>query len=93
VSGLEWARGEFRSPRGRIASAWKREAGRLVIEVEIPVGSTAEVHLPATANAGILESGRPLQGRPDVSLRSRAAGAAVVALGSGRYRFEVEEEP
>ena len=27
VEGLEWARGEYRSPRGRIASSWRREPG------------------------------------------------------------------
>jgi hypothetical protein len=92
VSGLEWARGEFRSPRGRIASAWRRERGRLVLEVAVPVNATAELHLPAKAEAGIRESGRPLEGRSDLSVRSRSAEAAVVTLGSGRYRFEVESE-
>ncbi len=67
VEGLEWARGEYRSPRGRIASSWRREPGRLVLEVEVPVNATAEVHLPATASARILESGRALEGRDDVS--------------------------
>ena len=63
VEGLEWARGEYRSPRGRIASSWKREPGRLVLEVEVPVNATAELHLPAAASARILESGRALEGR------------------------------
>ena len=93
VSGLEWARGEYRSPRGRIASAWRREPGRLVLEIEVPVNATAEIHLPASPTASLRESGRSLQGRPDVIVRSRSAGAAVVAVGSGRYRFEVEEKP
>ena len=71
VEGLEWARGEYRSPRGRIASSWRREPGRLVLEVEVPVNATAEVHLPAAAGARILESGRALEGRDDVAVRSR----------------------
>jgi hypothetical protein len=89
VSGIDWARGEYRSPRGRIASSWRREPGRLVVEVEVPVNAEAELHLPA--GAAIRESGRPLAASRDVSLRSRSADGAVVALGSGRYRFEVEE--
>ena len=93
VDGLEWARGEYLGPRGRIASAWRREPGRLVLEVEVPVNATAELHVPATAEAQVRESGRTLEGRPDVSVRSRSAGAAVVAIGSGRYTFEVEEKP
>jgi alpha-L-rhamnosidase len=93
VGGLEWARGEYRSPRGRIASSWRREPGGLVLEVEVPVNATAEVHVPAAASAEILESGRPLEGRDDVAVRTRSAGAGIVGIGSGRYRFEVKERP
>jgi hypothetical protein len=89
VEGLDWARGEYRSPRGRIASSWRKEPGRLVLEVEVPVNATAELHLPAAASARILESGRVLEGREDVAVRLRTEGRAVVALGSGRYVFEV----
>jgi hypothetical protein len=89
VDGIAWVRGEYRSPRGRIASSWSKEPGRLVLEVEVPVNATAEVHLPAGAGAGIRESGRPLEGREDVHVTSRSAREAVVALSSGRYRFEV----
>ena len=89
IEPVEWARGEYRSPRGRIASSWRKEPGRLVLEVEVPVNAAAVLHVPATAGARLLESGRPLEGRPDVALRSRTAREAVVALGSGRYRFEV----
>ncbi len=69
VSGLEWARGEYRSPRGRIASAWRREPGRLVLEVEVPVNATAEIHLPASrtavaAGVGALSRGTPRRDRP-----------------------------
>ena len=93
VEGLEWARGEYRSPRGRIASSWRKEPGRLVLEVEVPVNATAEVHLPAAAGARVLESGRALEGRDDVAVRSRTEDRAVVAVGSGRYSFEVEGKP
>ncbi len=89
IEPLEWARGEYRSPRGRIASSWKKEPERLLLAVEVPVNATAEVHLPARAGARVLESGRPLEGREDVAVKSRTAGEAVVALGSGRYRFEI----
>ena len=89
IEPVEWARGEYRSPRGRIASSWKKEPGRLVLEVEVPVNATAEVHVPAGTGARVLESGRPLEGREDVTLMSRTAREAVVALGSGHYRFEV----
>jgi alpha-L-rhamnosidase len=86
---IEWARGEYRGPRGKVASSWRKEPRRLVVEVEVPVNATAEVHLPAPAGAEIRESGRPLARRGDVALRSRSEREAVVSIGSGRYRFEI----
>jgi len=59
------------------------------LEPEVPVNAAAVLHVPAAAGARVLESGRPLEGRKDVVLESRTAREAVVALGSGRYRFEV----
>jgi alpha-L-rhamnosidase len=91
VDGIDWARGEYRSPRGRIASAWRRERDRLVVEVEVPVNAEAELHLPAGATAEVRESGHPLAQCRDVSVRARTGAVAVLALGSGRYRFEVSE--
>jgi hypothetical protein len=90
IGPVEWARGEYRSPLGRVASSWRKEPGRLVLELEVPVNATAEIHLPAPAGAEVLESGRPLARTNDLALRSRTAHEAVVATGSGRYRFEIE---
>jgi alpha-L-rhamnosidase len=89
IEPIDWARGEYRSARGRIASSWSKEAGKLVVEVEVPVSATAEIHLPAPEGSAILESGRPLAGRADLALRSRSAHEAVISTGSGRYRFEI----
>jgi hypothetical protein len=93
VDGIEWARGEYRSPRGRIGSSWRKESGGLVLEVEVPVNATAEVHVPAGGAARVRESGLSLEGRSDVVAKGRSGESVVLAVGSGRYRFEVEEEP
>jgi hypothetical protein len=89
IDPIEWVRGEYRSPRGRVASSWRKEPGRLVLEIEVPVNATAEIHLPAPAGSEVLESGRPLARRDDLVLRSRSAHEAVVSAGSGRFRFEI----
>jgi len=46
---LEWARAEYRSVRGRIVSAWRQDADRLQLEVEIPPNVRATVVLPGEA--------------------------------------------
>ena len=43
---LEYARAVYRSPVGEIASGWKYEGDRLILEVEIPANTRAEVMLP-----------------------------------------------
>ena len=44
--GLEWARAEYRSVRGPISSAWRRQGETLTLEVEIPANVTATVIVP-----------------------------------------------
>jgi alpha-L-rhamnosidase len=90
VDGIDWASGEYLSPRGRIASSWRRTPEGLVVEVEVPVNAVAELHLPASRAASVRESDRPLADRGDVSVPSRTDDEVVVALGSGRYRFVVQ---
>ncbi|HEX7301864.1 family 78 glycoside hydrolase catalytic domain [Lentzea sp.] len=46
ATAVSWARFEFESVRGRIGVAWSRVDGVLRLTVEVPVGSTAEVHVP-----------------------------------------------
>lgn len=42
---LAWAEAEVRTPRGRVAVRWRREGGRVDIDVEIPNGSEGTVHV------------------------------------------------
>ncbi|SER14397.1 alpha-L-rhamnosidase [Lentzea xinjiangensis] len=46
TAGVSWARLEFESVRGRIGVAWAKVDGVLRLTVKVPVGSTAEVHVP-----------------------------------------------
>ncbi|MEZ0165868.1 family 78 glycoside hydrolase catalytic domain [Kineococcus sp. LSe6-4] len=44
--GLTWARGSLRTPHGRLAVRWEQEAAGLVVDVEVPAGTTAVLRLP-----------------------------------------------
>lgn len=106
VPGLDWVRCSHRSVRGEIVSHWRREGHRVVMDVEIPVGATALVYVPAEAAESITESGRAVSaaGRSDIEvLRIEPSGAVAVEdgrrmatervvcrVGSGRYRFVIE---
>jgi alpha-L-rhamnosidase len=64
---LEWASATYRSVRGDISSAWRREADALRLVVEIPANVTATVVLPGQdpveVTAGRHELAAPLAAR------------------------------
>ncbi|WP_395575632.1 family 78 glycoside hydrolase catalytic domain [Streptomyces sp. BK79] len=45
-TGVDWARTSIRTVRGEAAVSWSRIDQRLRLTVRVPVGSTAEVHVP-----------------------------------------------
>ena len=63
VAGISWARATHESPRGKISSFWKREAGRLTLEVEIPPNATATVWMPAVDSTRAAYAA-PMAGQP-----------------------------
>lgn len=60
IPDLEWAKAEYESPQGLISSRWKREAGRVVWNVSIPAGSTAQIELPLFDSDQIKSNGKPV---------------------------------
>jgi alpha-L-rhamnosidase len=80
----------FESPYGKVVLEWERkENGELIINVEVPANSFAELVLPAGANMVIKESGRPVEGNGDVEIVSRDRVSTVLSLKSGIYNFEM----
>jgi len=89
VPELQWVKSSYDSVRGRIVSNWSREAGRLCFEIEIPANTAAEIYLPARAIGAVTEGGRPVAKVKGIKLLRVEQGTTVLAVGSGRYRFEL----
>jgi alpha-L-rhamnosidase len=85
---LTWARGGYDSVHGKISSAWKLEAGKLTMDVTVPVNTTATVSVLATDAASVTESGKPAGQAQGVKFLRMADGAALYEIGSGSYHFE-----
>lgn len=83
------ARGSIRTPYGTAASDWRRTDTGLRLEARVPVGTTAQVRLPAARVDDVRESGGPLRAASGVHAVEAEDGAVLVTLGSGRYLFEV----
>lgn len=59
IDSLEWVRVRIETVRGRVQSNWQRQGKTFTLEVEVPVGAEAEVHLPAGGAGDVFESGVP----------------------------------
>lgn len=46
-TGVDWARTSIRTVRGTAGVAWSQTAAGFTMEVRVPVGAIAEVHVPA----------------------------------------------
>ncbi len=94
---LTSAEASLETVAGEVRSAWSRSDVGFVLEIAIPVGSDAEVHVPLLwPGARVFESGRPLwrpgqpfPPAPDIELQAEDGRRIVFRTGSGTYRFEV----
>ncbi|WP_246257651.1 family 78 glycoside hydrolase catalytic domain [Amycolatopsis anabasis] len=78
--GVRWARYAVDTVRGRVAVDWSQHAGEFRLEVEVPVGATAEVHVPANRREDVTAT-------PDAEFLRAEPGFAVLRAESGRWRF------
>jgi alpha-L-rhamnosidase len=84
---LTWARASHLSPYGTIATSWRLEDGKLLLDVTIPANARATVCVPAADIASVTEGGAPAADAPGVELLRMEGGHAVYAVGSGSYAF------
>ena len=76
VRGLRHASAAVDSAYGRVMTAWRLDdADMFHLDIELPVGSTAEVELPTTARSEVTVDG--------------SSSSSPVSLGPGRHRATV----
>ncbi|MER6205841.1 family 78 glycoside hydrolase catalytic domain [Streptomyces sp. NPDC001642] len=83
-TGLHHAAASIATVRGRVASSWTNDDDRTVLDVTVPVGSTATVHVPHLGRTHVevqaTSGARPQHGGQDET---------VYTVGSGQWRFTV----
>jgi alpha-L-rhamnosidase len=72
---------------GDIRSHWKRDNGKLEMDVEIPANTRATVYIPAASIDSIKESDAALSSIKDVKVVGKEGSYVVVEVGSGKYHF------
>ena len=72
--------------RGRVAVSWRRVGRVFQLEVQVPVGSTAEVHVPSAAVSDVTAVPAPFAGEPVF-----ADGYTVYTVPSGALELHVAD--
>ncbi len=85
--GFTHASASLQTYYGKLSSGWKLEQGRVLMDVSIPVNTTATVFIPAGNAGDITENGSALSSLPDVKILGMQNGYVSVLLGSGEYHF------
>lgn len=79
----------YQSPYGKIATHWYLNGRQFILEVEVPVNTTATIVLPAANSSGVTERGRPEGASSGVVATKATDGSLGYHVGSGRYTFAV----
>jgi len=78
---------DLKTSYGKAASHWKINGNQLIMEVEVPVNTTATVFIPSKSADAITESGKALSACKDLTVSGTEGKYVVVKVGSGKYTF------
>jgi alpha-L-rhamnosidase len=79
--------GTLRTPYGLLACDWRATDDQLTVAVEVPVNTTAEIHLPTLDPDTVLEGDSAARSAPGVTASTFHGGRLILTVGSGRYLF------
>jgi len=80
---LDWARGNYQSPYGRISCDWSHAGGGLALNVTVPANSTATVFVPAKSADAV-----SVDDPAGVKFTAIQNGQAVYEVASGTFAFK-----
>lgn len=76
------------TPNGKAGVRWTKDAGHFKLDVEVPVGSTATVYVPAKSERDVKESGKKITNDGPARFMKAENGYAIFSVASGSYSFE-----
>jgi alpha-L-rhamnosidase len=75
------------TPYGIASISWKKEADTFNLDLKVPVGSTAIVYIPTSDDKSILEGGKKITSKRQVTFEGMEDGYAVFNIPSGTFKF------
>jgi alpha-L-rhamnosidase len=78
---------ELETYYGKVATGWKIQNDTFLLDVEVPVNTTAKIYIPGKSKDVVTESGKPLTDAEGIKLLKKEDNYIVVEAGSGSYHF------
>jgi alpha-L-rhamnosidase len=91
--GLTWAKANYTSINGPIATSWKRTGNRLTLQVTIPANTSATIGVPATNDEMVRVGRKPIAKAKGLKYLRTENGKVWLEVGSGTYKFTSEMAP
>jgi alpha-L-rhamnosidase len=76
------------TPYGIAAVDWEKKSNTFRLNINVPVGSTATVYVPASGAKNVTEGGKKIKKKGEVRFLRMENGNAVFTVGSGSYSFD-----
>ncbi len=89
---LTYSKASYQSANGLVSSSWKKDKSGLILEVEIPVNTTATIHFPCLEPELVEEDGHLIKDSEAFKFLGIQKGKSVFRVGSGKYLFKVKSE-
>jgi alpha-L-rhamnosidase len=87
---LSFVTASIETVKGRVAVHWEKSNSELILNIEIPANSVADIYIPAKDAARIFESGIPVSENSDIKLIETSDSYCHYLVMSGKYRFVIK---
>jgi len=87
---LEWLKTSHESPYGLIRSDWRSKDGQFEWSINVPPNTTATVHVPATGQESVRESGKSIARQRGIRFVRQDSDRVVFEVESGSYEFKAK---
>lgn len=90
VGDITFAKVIYQSPYGPIRCEWHKRDDQLLLDVTIPVNTTAKIIIPVSPNSVIKESGKDIGLSTNIKFTGDGKGRKIYRFGSGTYSFGIK---
>lgn len=88
---LNFANASVETIRGRVSSNWKKESGKLTLNIEVPFNTMSNVKIPGSKNGELLEGGNSIDNTNGIEYIGYSKGVHLLKVYSGNYSFTIDQ--